>query len=255
MTRPHLQIQCKGTRLQNHVAATLIWLLFESAAWLVAGVRPTLAQVSVDLELVLAVDASGSIDEQEFRLQMSGIADAFRDPEVVAAVASGPLGRIGVAVAVWADAHRPKDSTPWFVLHDTESAGRFADTVERFPRRVVGATGLGAALLYCMRLLEGNSLQGSRQVIDVSGDGRETTFREWTVFPHQARRRAEMFGVTINGLAILSDEPDLDRYYRLEIATGFGSFVEKAATFADFRQAIRKKLLREIEHQPIVGWR
>ena len=232
-----------------------LWLLFAGAAWLFAEAHPARAQVLVDLELVLAVDASGSIDEREFRLQMSGIADAFRDPDVIAALASGPLGRIGVAVALWADAHRPKDSTPWFVLHDANSASQFADTVEHFPRRVVGATGLGAALIYCMRLLEENSLQATRQVIDVSGDGRETTFREWTVFPHQARRRAEIFGVTINGLAILSDEPDLDHYYRREIVTGFGSFVEKAASFADFRQAIRKKLLREIEYQPIVGRR
>ena len=92
-----------------------------------------------------------------------------------------------------------------------------------------------------------------RQIIDLSGDGRETTMREFRITPSLARNMAAGRGITVNGLAILDDEPDLDAYYRDEVIGGPGAFVEVANTIDDFARAMRVKLLREIEHRPVVG--
>jgi hypothetical protein len=214
------------------------------------------AETPVDLELVLAVDASGSVDDAEFGLQMGGIAAAFRDPEVIAAIQAGPLGRIAVSVVIWADAQRPKDAMDWRVVGDAGSAAAFADRVLRHPRQIpAGGTGIGAAVLFGVRQLEGNGFTGGRQVIDVSGDGRETTFREWMVPPSQARVQATSRGITVNGLAILTDEPKLDAYYEAEVIGGDGAFVQVAQSYDDFAVAIRRKLLREIRHAPPVALR
>ncbi|MEZ5774596.1 MAG: DUF1194 domain-containing protein [Hyphomicrobiaceae bacterium] len=203
----------------------------------------------VDLELVLAVDASGSVDPSEYELQLRGIADAFRDPAVKQAIRSGPLARIAVALVVWADATTPKDDSPWHVISTPETADAFADLVETYPRRVEGGTGIGSALAYAIRMIEFNAIAGTRRVVDVSGDGVETPVREYAVLLPQARYMARALGVTINGLAIANEVHDLDRYYDANVRAGPGSFVMRAADFEAFRDAIRAKLLREIEAQ------
>ena len=148
-------------------------------ALLLSGVpaAPVAAQTRVDLELVLAVDASGSVDSAEYELQMQGIASALRDPEVAAAIASGPSGSIAVTVMLWAEANRPKQSLPWAKLSDAGSIERFAAEVARMPRRLpAGGTGIGKAIQYAVWEIDRNDYIGTRQVIDVSGDGRETAF-------------------------------------------------------------------------------
>lgn len=210
---------------------------------------PAGAQMPVDLELVLAVDASGSVDDGEFALQMGGIAAAFRDAEVLAAIQAGPVGRIAVNIVIWADAQRPKDQMGWRLIGDGASAEAFAERVERHPRAIpAGGTGIGAAVLFAVKQLEKNGFAGARRVIDVSGDGRETTFREWMVPPTQAREQAVGRGITVNGLAILTDEPKLDDYYEAEVAGGEGAFVQVAKSYDDFAVAMRRKLLREIRY-------
>lgn len=210
---------------------------------------PALAEIPVDLELVLAVDASGSVDDTEFALQMGGIAAAFRDPEIVAAIQALPLGRIAVDIVVWADARLAKDDMGWHLVDGAASAGAFADRAERHPRNIpAGGTGIGAAVLFAVKRLEKNDFSGARRVIDISGDGRETTFREWMVPPAQAREQAASKGITVNGLAILTDEPKLDDYYAAEVIGGDGAFVQVAKTYDDFAVAMRRKLLREIRH-------
>ncbi len=208
---------------------------------------------AVDLQLVLAVDTSGSVDWREFDLQMAGIAAGFRDPEVVAAIGSGPLGRIAVCAMLWAESGWPKDFTPWHVVDGAESAEAFARLIETYPRRIEGGTGLGSAVMYAMKRIRDSGFASPRKVIDISGDGRETTFREWRVTPGLARSAATAQGITVNGLAILTDDPDLDRYYRAEVVGGFGAFVIAAGSIDDFARAMRLKLLREIEHRPIVS--
>jgi hypothetical protein len=207
----------------------------------------------VDLLLVLAVDSSGSVDEEEYALQLSGIAAAFRDPRILDAIGQGFHGRIGVSLAVWAESSYPKESSPWHVVGDAESAESFARVVESFPRNVVGGTGIGRGILYCVGLILKSGLTGPRRVIDISGDGRETTFREWSVPPSQARVRAERFGVVINGLAILNEEPDLEDYYRSDVIVGPGAFTMAVESFSDFADAMRAKLVREILYRPDVS--
>ncbi|MFQ5785328.1 MAG: DUF1194 domain-containing protein [Alphaproteobacteria bacterium] len=211
------------------------------------------AGTPVDLQLILAIDSSASIDDREFALQMAGIAAAFRDPEVIAAIGSGPHARIAVAAVFWAESGWRKDVTPWQVLAGAPGAEAFARYMERHPRRIAGGTGIGSAILFSAQLFDGNGFSSPRKVIDISGDGRETTFREWRVTPGLARAAANARGVTINGLAMLSDEPDLGDYYDSEVIGGAGSFVVTAETIDDFARAIRRKLIREIEYQPIVS--
>ncbi len=237
-----------GTAIR-HVLRLLLGLMVLAAA-------PARAETPVDLELVLAVDASGSVDDGEFALQMGGIAAAFRDPEVIEAITSGPLGRIAATVVIWADAQRPKDVLAWRVIGDRASAEAFAARVLRHPRKIpAGGTGIGAAVMFSMKQIEENDISGTRRVIDVSGDGRETTFREWMVPPTHARAQAIAKQITVNGLAILTDEPHLDDYYRDEVVGGAGSFVQVAKSYDDFAVAIRRKLLREIRYGPPVAWR
>lgn len=208
----------------------------------------------VDLELVLAVDASGSVDEEEFRLQLSGIASAFRDPEVQQAITSGSEHRIAVALVIWSDSAFPKVPTTWHVLHNKATAHRFADIVETFHSKTGrskgiggGGTSIGDAIDYSISMIEVNGIEGTRRVIDVSGDGIET--EPWaapaTMLP-EAKLKAARAGITVNGLAILNDYRRLNTYYRDNMIVGEGSFVLDALDYEDFKRAIKEKLLREI---------
>ncbi|PCJ95188.1 MAG: hypothetical protein COA52_04135 [Hyphomicrobiales bacterium] len=221
------------------------WLLCLSMAMLCLPGRAD-AQQRVDLELVLSVDASGSVDEDEYLLQMQGIAKAFRDPVVQRIITQGEHGAIAVAMVVWADALTQKSETPWFLVSNPAEAEVFAATVETMPREVVGATGIGAGLAWSIRKMERNGFEGTRRVVDVSGDGQETPPRDITVLIPQARAMARSRGVVVNGLAILSDEPDLERWYDDHVRTGRNSFVFVADGFEDFARAMRLKLIREI---------
>lgn len=204
----------------------------------------------VDLELVLAVDASGSVDDQEFALQMGGIAAAFRHADVHAAIAEGAHRTIAVTIEVWAEASLPKDVSDWHLIDSPESARAFAALAESFPRRAFGGTGIGRAVVIAVDLITRNRYDAVRRVIDISGDGRETTSRDWSITPELARFKADRFGVTINGLAILSDDPELADYYRRNVVSGSEAFVMSVANFNDFAEAMRMKLIREIRYRP-----
>jgi uncharacterized protein DUF1194 len=208
---------------------------------------------AADLELVLAVDASGSVDDREFALQMRGIAAGFRDPKVREAIGSGPKGRIAVNLIVWADHQVPKDTSGWFVLADDADAEAFARLVEGFPRRQNGATGIGEGVAAAVRAIETNGIDGARKTIDVSGDGQETAPREFVVLMPQARVMALSSGITINGLAIINEDPMLLDYYRNKVRTGPGSFIMGVSDYSDFAEAMRRKLFREIEYRPKVS--
>lgn len=211
----------------------------------------------VDLELVLAMDASGSISDKEYVLQLNGTAAAFRDPAIQAAITSGALGKIAVTVMLWSDAAFAKVSSGWFLLDSPQSAENFAAMVQGFQLTADGkigfgggGTGIGSGVEEALKLIRLNRYQGLRKVIDVSGDGVETEF--WfskSIMIADAKRMAGAANVTINGLPILTlDFPNLDTYYRDNIITGAGSFVMRAEGFEDFGRAIREKLLREISN-------
>jgi hypothetical protein len=227
------------------VVATLALLATLSPFAAAAEVYP------VDVELVLAIDASGSVDDAEYALQLQGIAAAFRDPEIQAAIAKQPLGRSAVALLIWSENNRPKDLSPWYVIGNAASAEAFAVVVEGWPRRIAnGGTGIGKAMQAGARALTQNAFDGGRLVVDISGDGRETPPSDWSLGPAEGRAYAEARGVVINALAILTDVPDLDDYFRREVIAGPDAFVLAADGYESFAAAMRIKLLREFQTEP-----
>jgi hypothetical protein len=208
------------------------------------------AERVVDLELVFAADASGSVNDDEYTLQLIGIARAFRDPLVRKAIRSGPAKSIAVNLLVWAEPQVPKDMTGWFIIASDEDAERFASAVEHFPRRQTGSTAIGEGIAAALRSIDANGIAGAREVVDVSGDGRESVAREFTVLVDQARIMAMARGVVINGLAIQNEVSDLADYYRRNVQAGPESFVMAAKDYEDFAEAMRRKLLRELEYRP-----
>jgi hypothetical protein len=206
-----------------------------------AGAMPSAQQSQpVQLELVLAVDTSSSVSVEEFELQMRGLAEAFRDPDVVAAIrATGDAG-IAVALVQWSGNRMQRRSVGWTFLHDRASAAGFAEAIEASGRLFIGSTGLGGAIRYSLKQLEENRFEGRRKVIDVSGDG------SGGLSPRRERDRAIDRGATINGLAILNEDPGLDRYYAEHVIGGMGAFLLTVESFEDFARAIRDKLLKEI---------
>ena len=200
-----------------------------------------LAQTAIELELVLAVDASSSVDRQEFDLQMQGLARAFRDPQVLAALRA--VNGVAVTLMQWSSTSRQAVAVPWTLLRADADAGEFATAIARAPRQVrSGGTSIAAALDAAYAEIAGNAYQGRRQVIDLSGDGRANMGAR----PSRARDRIAAAGVTINGLAILNEEPALDRYYADYVIAGPRAFLMTAVDYQSFAQAIRRKLIREI---------
>lgn len=211
----------------------------------------------VDLEIVLAVDASGSVNEQELKLQLAGYAAAFYDPEIQQAILAGPIGKVSVAMMVWADAAFPKKTTGWHLLQDKVSINQFAVALQEFYQHTGrklgmggGGTGIGDGIAFSIEMIEQNQYDGLRKVVDVSGDGIETDpwFKKARVLP-DAHVLATAKNVQVNGLAILTDFPKLDEWYRDHVIFGPGSFVVRADDFHDFKRAIRKKLWREFRFQ------
>ena len=210
----------------------------------------------VDLEIVLAMDGSGSISKSEFELQIIGTVSALKDPSIQAAILSGPTGRVAISALIWSDAAFPKYPTDWFLLNSPQSIDVFAANLLGFnnPRASKsrqgiggGGTGIGDGIVFAIDMIENNQYQGLRKVVDVSGDGVETDpwFKKAFKLP-DARALAIQRNITINGLAILTDNQRLDEYYRNQVITGAGAFVVKANSFDAYADAIYKKLLKEM---------
>ena len=203
----------------------------------------------VALELVLAVDTSTSVDAAEFALQQQGLAAAFRHPSVARAIEkAGPQG-IAVSLVQWSGPGKQQTSVNWHRLNDAQSIEQFAAKISRAPRLLSGFTDIAGAIRFSQRSLEQNRFVGLRQVIDVSGDGSSNGPNA-----QAARDRAIASGITVNGLVIHNEEYDLGElakinlvdHYRTHVVGGIGAFLMIAKDFEDFREAIRKKLVREI---------
>ncbi len=205
----------------------------------------------VDLELALAVDVSRSIDATEALLQRQGYIEAFGDPEVIQAIRAGMLGRIAVTYFEWSGMDSPQIVAGWTLIDGGASAFAFAEALGRIAPIAARHTSISRAIDFALPLFEGNGFEGTRQVIDVSGDGPNN----WGNLVTTARDRAIAAGVTINGLPILDhgggmfssfNIPDLDLYYQDCVIGGPGAFVVVAADFTDFARAVRRKLIFEI---------
>ncbi len=223
------------------------------AVLLSAVLIPLAAQARVvDLLLVMAVDVSRSIDEEEFTLQREGYAQALTDPAVVAAIRSGPMGAIAVAYMEWSGASLQAVLVPWTVIDSMEAAQRVAAILHREPRPFGERTGVGAAIGASVALIEAAPHEGLRQVIDISGDGRNSSGPE----PRAFRDIAVEKGIIINALPIVNDKPtfgrlevDLPGFFREEVIGGPGAFLQVAEGFGSFSAAIKAKLVREIAWQ------
>ena len=219
---------------RDFAASTLSLLLAGKAA---------AAEVQVDLQLVLAVDASGSVNMRRFDLQKQGYAQAFRNPRVLNAIRSGMSQAIAVTMLQWTGPRLQVHVVPWMVVKDAASAEALAAAIESVPRKLFGGgTSISGAIDYSRLILAQSPFTATRRTIDVSGDGANNIGRPASI----ARDEAVKDGITINGLPILSVEPFLDRYYFESVIGGPGAFMVPCQNFENFADAIRKKLIMEI---------
>ena len=201
------------------------------------------AQTQVDLQLVLAVDASGSVSEARFELQKRGYIAAFRNPRLLHAVQSGPTQSIAVTMMQWTGPALQVQVVPWMIVRDQASMRRVADAIDAAPRRLFGGgTSISGAIDYGRTLFPISGVTSPRRVIDVSGDGSNNRGRPAA----EARDDAVADGIVINGLPILALEPWLDQYYVSDVIGGPGAFVVPAQSYETFAEAVLKKLVTEI---------
>lgn len=230
---------------------------FGAAAGLVAAVCLSSTQsgaagsgLPVDLELVLAVDISYSMDVEEQQIQRDGYAEAIVSKPVLDAVSQGLIGRIAVTYVEWAGSDEQRVVAGWTVIDGRSSAEAFARKLQAAPLRRAYRTSISGALLYSAKLFEHNGFSGSRQVVDISGDGPNNQGE--TV--EEVRNRLVSQGLTINGLPLMMKRPtfqvmdvgDLDAYYRDCVIGGPGAFMLPVTAVEQFKDAVRTKLVMEI---------
>ena len=201
------------------------------------------AQTAVDLQLVLAVDVSGSVNTQRFELQKMGYVAAFLNRRVLNTILAGRNQSIAVTMTQWSGPFLQSQVVPWTVLKDESTVKGFAGAIESAPRMMYGGgTSISGAIDNAVTLFPGAPLKSERRVIDVSGDGSNNRGRSVT----QARDEAVDAGIVINGLPILAFEPQLDEYFKDYVIGGPGAFMIAAKSFETFAEAILTKLIIEI---------
>jgi hypothetical protein len=219
------------------------------------------AALPVDLELILAVDVSGSVDAVEARLQREGYIAALTSDKVLEAIKNGPFRRIAVAYVEWAGEQHQQTIMPWTLIETSQDAQNFVSRLADSPYVAIRWTSISAAIDYSVKLFAESPFEGTRRVVDISGDGKNNHGREVA----QARDEAVAKGIVINGLPILNSrvgasesggprgwpsDPDLDSYYQTQVIGGPGAFMVPAESFDTFADAIKSKLMREIAGIP-----
>jgi hypothetical protein len=209
-----------------------------------ANLTAAAERTPVDLELAFVVDASGSIDEEETRLQRQGYADALLHPRVLGAITGGTHQSIAVAYIEFAARGCATVGVPWTRIHDKTSAEAVGAAILAIPRKFCpGGNAIGEAVELAAASIAQNEYDGGRHVIDVSGDGPNT----FAPAVESVRDAAVANGITVNGLVIDQPRfPDLESYFRRAITGGPGSFVVKAENRRTFGEAILKKLIIEV---------
>jgi hypothetical protein len=229
-----------------------LWRLFAAAAYLgVYSFLPPSARADgeVDLALVLAVDVSRSMDPEEQELQRQGFVEAFRSPLVHNAIRAGMLGRIIVTYMEWSGDTQQTVVVPWTIIDGPEGGSEFADRLAHAPINRIWRTSISGAIEAGSRLLDGAGVEPVRRVIDISGDGPNSSGPT----PTLARDAAVARGTTINGLPIMLKRPTgygdmehLDLYYRDCVIGGPGAFMMPVRERHQFADAIKTKIIREI---------
>jgi hypothetical protein len=235
-------------------SAALGWRVVVAAIALAAIRSPAAGEpVGVDVQLVIAIDVSSSMDDSRRRVQREGYARAIRSAEVLAAIKSGPHGRIAIACFGWARPDYQRVIVPWTIVETPADADAVAHAIEQEPLASEGGTSISAALLFSERLLHPAGIRADRKVIDVSGDGPNNS----GPLLRSARDFVLAGGATINGLAISLrsgekfvfepfDQTYIKGYYEHCVIGGAGAFVIAVGNVADFEPAIRTKLTTEI---------
>lgn len=209
----------------------------------------------VDLELILAVDISLSMDREEQRVQRQGYVDAIRHPEVINAIRAGLHGQIAITYAEWAGVGTLEILVPWTVIDGEETAIKFSRQLAASPMRGARRTSISDAVDKAAPLFDDNGFAGLRRVIDVSGDGPNNQGGPILA----ARGRALARGITINGLPVLLADgrpagffsiTDLDTYYEDCVIGGPGAFIVPVHSVEEFAPAVRRKLVLEIAGLP-----
>lgn len=207
------------------------------------------AKIRVDLELMLAVDISQSMDHDEHTIQREGYVEAFRHQDVINALVSGPEGKIAVMYMEWAGDFDPIPTIPWTIIDSAKAAHDFADRLEKEPIFGEQRTSISTALLAAQDYILNNNITSHRQVIDVSGDGANNAGR----LVEPVRDAVVKSGIVINGLPIMLNKPKefydidhLDRYYKHCVIGGDSAFIAPVFDLRHLSSTIRKKLVMEI---------
>ncbi len=234
--------------LLTQAMLTLIAIL----CWLQPAVS---ADAKVDVELVLAVDVSLSMDSYEQQMQLQGYVEAFRDPQVLRAIETGPHKKIAVIFVEWGGVEFQNIKVSWTLIDGELSAQKFADLLGQRRLTALPLTSISTAALFSANLFEKNGFEGTRQVIDISGDGPNNQ----GVIVTAARDAVVEKGITINGLPVMLragvapgffDLKNLDVYYEDCVIGGPGAFIVPVHDEKNFASAIRRKLIREISGTP-----
>src|SRR6266567_2940606 len=214
------------------------------AAFLVAMTGAAPAQAAA-VALVLAIDVSESVSSERYVLQHDGIARAFETPLLIDAIAAVP-GGIEALVLEWSDPDKIAITVGWTRIADRAAAAAFSASVRATERTSHGLTAIGSAMLAAAAAFEQMPEPAGHRVIDVSGDG----MANFGVPPATARDALVKQGITINGLAILSEEPWLEDYYSRNVVGGPAAFVVVAKSFDSFAEAMLRKLVQEVARVP-----
>ena len=198
---------------------------------------------AADLALVLAVDGSSSVTYDEFGLIAGGMAAALREPAIIAGLLGGPAKASLCSLLLWSGVGAQEVIADWALIASDADANAFADAIDNMPRIVpAGKTAIGEALLASLTLLGHLPDLPKRQVVNVIGDGRSND----GIAPGPIRDQMASAGITINGLCILHEEPDLLQSYTAEVIGGPGAFALTCQDYPAFAAAMKQKLAREI---------
>ena len=233
----------------RHLLKTALGFCAPIAAVLALCSSAPAAQQQVDVKLVLAVDVSPSIDNQEYEVERDGTAAAFADPDVIRAIQNGSLGRIAVSMIHFSSQQFNRVVVDWTIVSDRASALAIAQSIRRIPRTPGRRTSISSALQLGSLLLEASEkdITATRRVIDVTGDGPNNAGDSMTL----AHDKTIAQGIVVNGLPVMDDHANgyfegLDKYYAGCVTGGRGAFVVVVKSYRDYAAAMRHKLILEI---------
>jgi len=241
-----------SSRSQSHDFITwvlvVVVVLAAAIGSLLVSEKARAQLLKTDVNLVLAIDCSYSVNKAEFDLQVQGIAAALTSKEVIDAIEGGQHGRIGLSVYQWSGPENQVVVMPWSIISNEQEARAFAARLLAEPRQTAeGVTAIGSALSFAVDHLNRAPFPTDRKVIDMQADGASTWSRGLPI--RHGRDLAVSQGIVINGLPILNEVSYLHYYFENHVIGGKGAFIEIAKDYKSFAKAIKRKLLREIQGQ------